>query len=223
MNLKPATDLPELGSLNVSELLEYGIVIKRATVASPAKITTAERFSSKTFNLGEGAEVYTFISTRDFSKKEVPLVDAFRSYLDAGEIDEDFYTGMDYSFLNISGFDGTFAVTTITDTDYEYTIVFDPQSGEFDWSYSGYIYPFDGELPFTKHGTFVKTGDGNNEAFTLTAEDNSVIILFKYLPGGSDCWVLAYYPVMEYTEVFFNDAAARYIIDQWKTDFAPLW
>jgi hypothetical protein len=216
----PTDTLPSPGSITKSELLEGGIVINRATVASPAKITTSERFSSKTFDLGEGAEVYTLISTQDFSKK-VQSASVLRNIVSSSEyedLDDEGYKG---SHFSIFGFDETFAQTTYTV--YEDTIVFypdfDPQSGEFDWTYSGYIDPFDGELPFTKHGTFIKTA---NEAFKLTAEDDSVIILFKSPIDSS--WFLAFYPVFgPTTTVFFNDVAAQAIIDQWTTNLTPLW
>jgi hypothetical protein len=223
----PTNILPREGSINVSDLYsDYGIEIKKATVASPKKITTSGRFSSRSINLGTRAEVYTLITTQDLSKKAqsaeelrgLVQVDDFGG----GELDEDSYKGSGYSFLG--GFDG------ITISNGDDTIVFypdsdNPQRGEFDWSWNGYIDPFDRELPFMKHGTFVKTAGGDEEAFRLTAADGSVVILFKYImPDSSACWVLAFYPVLgPTTEVFFNADAAQTIINRWKTNLRPRW
>jgi hypothetical protein len=220
--LLPASTLPSSGSFSFSNW-----VIKKATVTSPANIATSERFQPKTFNLGEEARIYTAVITYDFSKT-VQSAEYLRQNLGAFGDNEDLFTGDEIGDVDTYGFDGTFSVTSITTHLYNYVkidITFDPnradtdgdgnpQSGDFVWSYSGRLNPFHSTFPFTKRGSFIKIAHGDNEAFKLTTADGSVAILFKDNYG----WVLATYPVMDDSFVFFNQAGAQNIIEQWKTD-----
>jgi hypothetical protein len=219
----PTATLPS-GSLNFSD---HDITVKKATKASPKNILTSERFYSRTFNLGAGAEVYTVIFTQDFTKN-VQSVEYLRQNFHTNGF-WDTFSG-DYADSVIpSNFDETFTITNIT-TQRGYDITFRPkrdglnapQNGDFDWYYYGDEKPFS-YFPNEKHGSFVKIDDGDNEAFKLTATDGSAAILFKYQDEYSEYWVLATYPVLEGVFTFFNQAAAQYIIDQWKTGVTPRW
>jgi hypothetical protein len=210
----PTDNLPQSGSLKLSD---YSV--KKVTVSSPMNIVTSERFSSKNFNLGAEAKVYTLISSEDYSKN-VQGVEALRQiwFNDLNE-----FKGYDIQSVSPSNFDGTFTVTNITTQPYsDDDIIFYPNSdrtsGEFVWNYTGksrmgafLIY-----FPSQKSGSFVKIDE---DAFKLTTADGSVAILFK----SNNSWNLATYPILETTHTFFNQAAAQAIIDQWKNNVTPLW
>jgi hypothetical protein len=220
----PTNTLPSGDSLNLSDL-----AIKVATVASPTNITTSSRFSSKTFNLGAEAKVYTIIFTQDYTKsiQSAEYLQQNLGNIWGGAYDQTLFKGANMDNIDQNTFDGTFAVTTITKSDNAITFFPNrdtgsyPQDGTFVWEYDGKIEPFHNDyFPFTKQGSFVKTADGNKEAFKLTASDGSVAILFFHSEFD---WVLATYPTIEGSHTFFNQAAAQAIIDQWKTDLSPRW
>jgi hypothetical protein len=217
----PTGTLPSPESANVDSNQTI-----RATVASPANITTSERFSSKTFNLGAEAKVYTLIITYDYSKSVQSA-----EYLQHDAIlDFDLFTGDDMDIVITYGFDRTFTVTDIIMGNNTISFIPNrgdtsgsgnyPQSGEFVWKYKGKTGPFSNKYPFTKSGSFIKTAYNDEEAFKLTdPSDGSTAILFKYNSG----WVLATYPIFEESLTLFNEAAAQTIVDQWKTEVTPLW
>jgi hypothetical protein len=223
----PTDTLPSGASpLNLSDL---NLAIKVATLASPANITTTSRFSSKTFNLGTEAKVYTIIFTQDYTKS-VQSAEYLQQNLGniwGGENNKTLFKGESMDSIDQNNFDGTFAVGTITKSDNAISFFPNrdtgtyPQNGTFVWNYSGKIEPFHNDyFPFTKQGSFVKTADGSKEAFKLTASDGSVAILFFESEFG---WVLATYPTIEGSHTFFNQTAAQDIIDQWKNNVTPLW
>jgi hypothetical protein len=143
----PISTLPPPVSVSIPNSLK----IKSATVASPTSITTADRFSSLTFNLGAEAKVYTLVFTEDYSKSAQP--------------DRE---------ISMNSFEGA----TIRSYDNEVVIILDSDTFEWD-SAARSGNPFNYDFPFKKSGNFVKTGSGDEEVFTLNATDGSKAILFK--------------------------------------------
>jgi hypothetical protein len=200
----------EIPSSNNLVVAVSGVPLPIVTLPSPASVNIPNNITIKSATVASPKSITT---SERFSSLTFHLGAEAKAYT---LIYTEDYSKSEQSDreINMNAFEGT----TIRSYDNEVVITFEGDTFEWD-SAARSGNPFNYDFPFKKSGNFVKTDSGEGEVFTLNATDGSKAILSKNNNG----WVLAVYPIFDGSATFFNETAAQYIIDQWKTDVTPRW
>jgi hypothetical protein len=196
---------PSSGESEQFTLAEEGIVVEKAVKTSPSSIVTSWRFKSREIPLtSAGAEVYTLIGHHDYT---IPghSFDELRVKYETDNMGD-----------NVAWY-GRVTVTSIGSDTYEIEINH-PATGyitmngtdkTFRWVDTGEYDIFPSNSAFDKRGRYAHENEGTNkETYTFTADDGSVAKVFR--PNSEpSILVMAVYPKVNESIVFFNAAAAR--------------
>ncbi|MDR2105303.1 MAG: hypothetical protein LBP51_06070 [Deferribacteraceae bacterium] len=200
--------------------VEYNLTQRSIAIVSDGASTLSTRFfGGHGFTLPAGSKVYIIYYDEDYTKS-IDSIAYLRNYFDQIDDGLNEFGGewIDYTYNLIANGDEVSYKANVADADvkaYYQNIVFNTSSLTFTWTRYDHAIFNDDSGTFHKNGSYAKTGIGEDEVYTFTAEDGSKAFIFHPKTNDRSRWCIATYPLMNDRRMIHTDeVGVNSVIDQ---------